>query len=407
MLVYGLCTKTSSDGTVTTVRGVQLEDSSSRITNKTAGYSTRRKTNRWLAPLYYGTRRQVWSYSQGSFTDTVKATGKFSQSWSGVLDNSILSYVPGPEFPAYDFPQEMKSRLSGKIDNAILLKIKDSKINLAQAFAERQQTVGLIQTTALRLAAGYRSLRSGNLAGFAHSIGMQPPSLRRQRAFSREHLRHPILGASGAWLEYAYGWTPLLSDVYAAVDIVFPKPVQPLNVQSSASERMQGSSLSTAAYINSTLSWDSTLRYRKKIFYELDDSAASSLYRSASQIGLTNPALLAWELMPYSFVVDWFVPVGSYLSTFDATLGLKFKAGIFDDKWIRRASRVSVGTGASSPSSVSTTGGCTSEYSDLWFERKILGSFPSPSLPSIKNPLSTQHALSAISLLSQTFLRRT
>lgn len=406
MIAYGLCIKTNSDLGVTTVVTKESERSQSFIRNSTSGYASLKRSGKWINPLYYGARKQAWSYSQGEFTDTVNKTGKFSQSWQGVLDSSITSYCPGAEFPSYEFTYDEKSRLHALIDQAILLKLKNSRINLAQSFAERQQTVDLIGTTARRLAAGFSSLRKGNLADFAQAIGMQTPSLRRRRKFSKEHLRQPWLGACNAWLEYSYGWRPLLADVYAATDIFSKELPRPMNVSSQQTLTVSNGSTVRGTYISSALSWRSTLRYRKKIFYALDDNASSSLIKSASEIGLTNPALLAWELMPYSFVADWFVPVGSYLSTLDATFGLTFKSGIFDDKWDRESSRVCTGNGVTNLSSVSTTGSCSSRYSDLWFERKVLSSFPTPALPSIKNPLSTGHALSAISLLSQTFLRR-
>jgi hypothetical protein len=31
------------------------------------------------------------------------------------------------------------------------------------------------------------------------------------------------------------------------------------------------------------------------------------------QLGLLDPATVLWEIIPYSFVVDWFLPIGSYL----------------------------------------------------------------------------------------------
>jgi len=42
----------------------------------------------------------------------------------------------------------------------------------------------------------------------------------------------------------------------------------------------------------------------------------------AKQLGLTNPVQVLWDAVPMSFVVDWFLPVNKYLSSFDASLGV-------------------------------------------------------------------------------------
>jgi hypothetical protein len=34
----------------------------------------------------------------------------------------------------------------------------------------------------------------------------------------------------------------------------------------------------------------------------------------ATLVGLEDPLSTAWELVPYSFVADWFLPIGDYLS---------------------------------------------------------------------------------------------
>lgn len=44
----------------------------------------------------------------------------------------------------------------------------------------------------------------------------------------------------------------------------------------------------------------------------------------ANQLGFVNPATVAWELVPFSFLVDWFVPVGRFLSTWTDFAGYQF-----------------------------------------------------------------------------------
>jgi hypothetical protein len=43
--------------------------------------------------------------------------------------------------------------------------------------------------------------------------------------------------------------------------------------------------------------------------------------------GLVNPLSIAWELLPWSFVVDWFIPVGNTLEAMTAGYGLNDNGG--------------------------------------------------------------------------------
>lgn len=40
------------------------------------------------------------------------------------------------------------------------------------------------------------------------------------------------------------------------------------------------------------------------------------------RLGLQDPLGVAWELTPWSFVVDWFVPISTYLDTLNTFSGL-------------------------------------------------------------------------------------
>lgn len=49
----------------------------------------------------------------------------------------------------------------------------------------------------------------------------------------------------------------------------------------------------------------------------------SATLKSSAALGITNPLATAWELIPYSFVLDWVIGVGEYLNNLDALVGIE------------------------------------------------------------------------------------
>lgn len=381
-----------------------------RTTSVTSGFFGKIKLGGLLAPLPYSIRKRHWVYSVGSFMDYYKVPPpplypkSPNAGWSGCLRNSFETAYMG-DISWLEPTVAEKTGLDNALSSRALSKIKSSQINIAQAFAERRQTVSLIATTLRRLHLGFTGLKRGDLSAFARSLKLSSPTTSMARAYRRSHGISPVNAATSAWLEYAYGVRPLLSDVYAAME-VFEKPiVKPAGVVRVTSTIRREDTLKTSGTYVSTVT---TRRLRVTrgmvVAYELDGDG-SVFTRSMTQIGLTNPALLAWELLPYSFVVDWFLPVGNYLSSLDATFGLRFKHGSKSDKWVRTSHRVSSGSGLPGGPSVYTVGSSVDRFSDEWFDRFVLTSFPSPVAPSLKDPCGVSHALSAFSLLYQ-LLRR-
>lgn len=86
--------------------------------------------------------------------------------------------------------------------NKLLLKVKDQKVNIAQAIGERQQTIDLIANTATRLANGFMALKKGNIVAAARLVtGAAKPSRRVKRNFTRQYKvdlirRPPMLGSN-------------------------------------------------------------------------------------------------------------------------------------------------------------------------------------------------------------------
>jgi hypothetical protein len=132
----------------------------------------------------------------------------------------------------------------------------------------------------------------------------------------------------------------------------------------------------------------------------------STLSNTLTQFGLANPLSLAWEILPYSFVVDWMLPIGPWLSNLDYTNGLSFDHG-----WINYKANDEVKGELVNYSSV--VDGWTRNWTNgnssgtaMVFHRDALGDFPSPPLPRLKNPFSPIHVSEALSLLAGAFRPR-
>jgi hypothetical protein len=119
----------------------------------------------------------------------------------------------------------------------------------------------------------------------------------------------------------------------------------------------------------------------------------------AASLGLTNPATWVWEKIPWSFVVDWLLPIGAYLDSMDATLGWTFRAGSTTKRVSGSVSQYVtpiIDKGTYSEQAASAAG----SYGYKSLGRTVLLTFPFPSkiMNLIKNPLSTGHLANALAL---------
>jgi hypothetical protein len=114
----------------------------------------------------------------------------------------------------------------------------------------------------------------------------------------------------------------------------------------------------------------------------------------ASQLGVVNPASIAWELIPFSFIVDWFLNVGDFLNQFSDFLGLRIEDDYTSHHYdlVRHMQTIRSGK--------------LHEDAYVWkATKRVMGHLTGPSLSfSLPNP-GWRKAVTAISLLLQQRLR--
>jgi len=285
--------------------------------------------------------------------------------------------------------------------------------NLAQDIAQWGQTVSLVGNAAKAVTSAIRNVRRGNFAGAINSLR----SASSQKFRLSPSGKQPSLAKSAAenWLALQYGWKPLLKDIESSLESLGNALIHSAlgnqvvhKVTASASVRGSKTVKFPLAFHPSQIAGSKTtsVEIRKKygLRYVVDNPTLSFL----QQTGFTNPINLGWEILPFSFVVDWFLPVGKYLESFTYAQGLSFLDGYVVT--LKKTKVVSaVGYGSRLPGgnvNYLESGSYLEDRVD--FARSRISNFPVMSAPTLKTGIDNTvggiaHAANAIALLVSSF----
>jgi hypothetical protein len=183
-----------------------------------------------------------------------------------------------------------------------ILKLNSEGVNHAQFIAEAKKSADLLTDTGITLLELLHSVKRGNFGSIPKNFGL----IRR--------------GVGNYWLQWQYGWKPLAADLYGMYQRLYEAPKKPL----LHAKRQVAGKKDFSFVVNSD-----TVDLKGKILdtCELWCTVTDEVVSGAQNIGVINPLSLTWELIPYSFVVDWFCPIGNYLQALTAKAGLAFVGG--------------------------------------------------------------------------------
>jgi hypothetical protein len=201
------------------------------------------------------------------------------------------------------------------------------------------------------------------------------------------------------WLEYSYGWVPLFNDIYDSYELLKEGLRKEKLIFSSVRLLRDHHSYSITdgdGHPQFERIWGSSQAfYKAKAYYSIKEQGLAS---SLDQMGLINPLEVAWALTPYSFVVDWFLPVGNVLQAMTAGVGVEFIDGYFSMGASAQYTGVPRAPLVSGQTLVQNT--VESRTEARGYIREKMGSLPYPAL-YMKSPFSTKHVLSALALVQQ------
>lgn len=309
------------------------------------------------------------------------------------------------------FPADSELQLLGKIAN----EIRGHSFNLGVFIAELPQSLDLVKSSTLAVASMFRAVTKRDPYLLMQSVAHLTGGSNIAKKFNRDKglwKRLSTSDVSSTWLSIQYGWKPLLNDIYEAMQAVERHTAGPRVFRKRFSVNVPGYYFDDAAVGSNNTFYLWTEQRRQ---YRIRWVESVSIPRS---LGLLNPASIVWEKLPWSFVLDWFIPVGNYLDLVGFLGGLNMQ-------WSRttfvlcRGKKIVKGDCLTNPESPHSPGICrpSGQYPNpAWYHvsggttavnvflDRVNGtslSIPTPDLKSLEKAFSIGHIQNAAALVEQ------
>lgn len=176
---------------------------------------------------------------------------------------------------------------------------------------EGRETFAHIVSVFSRIIAIARNIRKGNFKNLAPNTYRRYTEAKR---FKKSTATADFFG--DAWLEARYAWRPLLIDAENAI-----KLYQSDHQLAPRETFRSGDVDSTSDVLDTVFLFDQGNVYRGSATIESQSKVRVGILAQATtsngwttELGLTNFGTAAWELIPFSFIVDWFVDVSGFFS---------------------------------------------------------------------------------------------
>jgi len=184
-------------------------------------------------------------------------------------------------------------------------------IQAAMNALEYNQTVAMLYSRLIQLRRIFRAFVRRDIEGIGRAIANVTG--KSHRLNRRDLLRDP----SGFWLEIQFGWKPVIADIFGLIDIMQKEfPIQRVRSRAFTSMNLDA------------FGWCPTTRV-EKIQLACKFRIKNPNLHLASSLGVINPLAVAWDAVPGSFIIDWFLPVNKFLNSLTAFAGVELSQRVF------------------------------------------------------------------------------
>lgn len=213
-------------------------------------------------------------------------------------------------------PVHFNTRNKTLLINNAFRKLKEQEMNLAMTLVFVRETAGLITGHASKLSRAYYFIKRGKLKVAADILGVRRVSDLRD-----------------LYLSVLFGWMQLARDLQGAARMLndLSRPKYYYIYGRSKNEHQRTVRVNkTGPYIwgrPCNLECHANVKTTQKVV--VIGQVTSEGLHNLKKSGTINPMLLMWDLLRWSWVVDQFASIGSYLDAYDATVGLDYKGGTY------------------------------------------------------------------------------
>lgn len=194
--------------------------------------------------------------------------------------------------------------------------MRDSSDMIARSIALN----GARSKLATRLNEGASAQLGLTIIKWRSSLQMIDGALRSLVSKKERAKRYYTKSTGEIYLEGIFGWLPMINDIWSAYKVL--QTSQPTHRLTGKGEAEFSAMENSSIYQRTT---STRVGARAVAQFRVENLNVVLL----NQLGLLNPASVAWDAVPYSFVLNWFVPVGVMLNSLTDFVGYRVEYASF------------------------------------------------------------------------------
>lgn len=197
------------------------------------------------------------------------------------------------------------------LTNKLVNELRGHQFSMSTAAAQPILTANMLTSSVKRIAGSIMAVRTGNIPLALRRLGVTDVGRVSNPSASGRSLRNSALPdkeVARIWLEMQYGWKPLLQDVHDGAEAC----AYLLNVAVERARKAEMIHKQKTARRSFDYN-DGFCRTYGEAYHTRHIRVRYTDLPAPNSLGLTDPSSLIWENIPFSFIADWFIPIGTFL----------------------------------------------------------------------------------------------